>query len=229
MTVENKTVNCICLGVWITSNAGHFRGNSVHEEVPYHTEVHWLSQGKVLWIFYDSALRSLVSWKANKWLSHFEDEELEDEKWLSDLAFWMWHNREYLTDIEYLNILNVKLQFRKQMITEMQDLIRRFKLNCLCGRARCAKATCLTFLFASQSVTQSTSHSWLKCMHTESGIQQEIADFETQKFKLDLFANPFAGYVYTAPEQLHLELIEYSSKKTQYQSFWGSWVCTSTP
>lgn len=62
------------------------------------------------------ALRSLISWKANKRSS------LEDEKWLSDLSF--------LCDItEYLNALNVKLQGRKQLITEMRDSVKAFQMK----------------------------------------------------------------------------------------------------
>ena len=40
--------------------------NSVYKDVPYHTEVCWLSRGKCCEDFMIPALRSLVSWKANK-------------------------------------------------------------------------------------------------------------------------------------------------------------------
>lgn len=86
-----------------------------------------------------------------------------------------WHFECDIT--EYLNTLNVKLQVQKQMITEMQDLVRRFKWNCLCGRARCAY---LTFLFASQWHSHHPIPDLSVCQqieHTESGIQQEISWF----------------------------------------------------
>ena len=48
--------------------------------------------------------------------------ELEDEKWLSDLAF--------MCDVtEHLNALNFKLQGRKQLITEMRDSVKAFQMK----------------------------------------------------------------------------------------------------
>lgn len=35
---------------------GTFRGGKPHEDVPFHTEVHWISWGKVLQIFYDTRI-----------------------------------------------------------------------------------------------------------------------------------------------------------------------------
>ncbi|KAJ8393337.1 hypothetical protein AAFF_G00062380 [Aldrovandia affinis] len=120
MTVVTKTVNFI-----------HARGlnhrqfgalleeeNSVHEDIPYHTEVRWLSRGKVLRRFYDTRVEIARFMESKqKAIS-----ELEDEKWLSDLAF--------MCDVtEHLNVLNVKLQGRKQLITEMRDSVKAFQMK----------------------------------------------------------------------------------------------------
>ena len=59
------------------------------------------------------------------------------------------------------------------------------------------------------------------CQSVSDRVTIPLANFESQKFNLDLFANPFEIYVDTAPEHLQLELIELhcnGALKTQYQS-----------
>lgn len=90
----------------------------MHEDVSYHTEVSWLSRGKVLRRFFDTRTE----------IAHFMESkqksipELENEKWLTDLAF-------FCDLTEHLNDLNVKLQGRKQLVTEMRDSVNAFQLK----------------------------------------------------------------------------------------------------
>ena len=115
MTDVTKTVNFIrSRGL----NHRQFRAfleeeNSVYEDVPYHTEVRLLSRGKVLRRFCDTRVEIARFMESKQKVIP----ELEDEKWLSDLAF--------MCDVtEHLNALNFKLQGRKQLITEMRDSVK---------------------------------------------------------------------------------------------------------
>ncbi|XP_010771180.1 general transcription factor II-I repeat domain-containing protein 2A, partial [Notothenia coriiceps] len=217
MTVVTKTVNFIrARGL----NHRQFRAlleeeNSVQEDLPYHTEVRWLSRGKVLRRFYDTRTE-IARFMESK---QRPVPELENEKWLGDLAF--------MCDItEHLNSLNVKLQGRKQLITEMWDSVKAFELKLRLWEGQMRRGnlthfpTCQT-ISATVTIPRPTQVYADKLNTLKEEFSRRFADFESQKFNIDLFANPFAIDVDTAPEHLQLELIELqcnSALKTQYQS-----------
>jgi hypothetical protein len=156
MTVVTKTVNFIrSRGL----NHRQFRAfleeeNSVYEDVPYHTEVRLLSRGKVLRRFCDTRVEIARFMESKQKVIP----ELEDEKWLSDLAF--------MCDVtEHLNALNVKLQGRKQLITEMRDSVKAFQMKLRLWEGQMRQGN-LAHFPTCQSVTQSPSHSRPKCMLT---------------------------------------------------------------
>jgi len=92
----------------------------MRNDVLYHQEVRWLSRGKVLRRFFD--LRDEI-----RVFQESKDGNIQvptDKKWLSDLAF--------LVDVtEMLNVLNVQLQGKDQIITQLFDHVRAFKQKLL--------------------------------------------------------------------------------------------------
>lgn len=124
--------------------------------------------------------------------------ELEDETWLSDLAF--------MCDVTaHLNALNIKLQGQKQLITEMRDTVKAFqiKLRLWDGQMRQGNfAHFPTCQAVSNTVTiPFPTKVYVDKLNTlNAEFNRRFADFESQKFYFDLFANPFAIDVDTAPE-----------------------------
>lgn len=85
-----------------------------HGDLPYHTEVRWLSQGKVLEIFFQ--LREEIC----EFMESKGTTELRNKTFLCEVAF--------LCDItSHLNALNLQLQGRGRVITDMYATVRAFK------------------------------------------------------------------------------------------------------
>uniref|UniRef100_A0A3P9L1Z0 SPIN-DOC-like zinc-finger domain-containing protein n=1 Tax=Oryzias latipes TaxID=8090 RepID=A0A3P9L1Z0_ORYLA len=110
-----------------------------YKDILYHQEVHWLSRGTVLKRFFE--LRQLI---AEFLSSASRDTQIPtDKRWIFDVAFMV-----DITDL--LNNLNVKLQGKEQIITELFDHIKAFqmKLQLLCRHLSAGKSlTCCTQTF----------------------------------------------------------------------------------
>ncbi|KAG8451802.1 hypothetical protein GDO86_003847 [Hymenochirus boettgeri] len=88
-----------------------------HGELPFHTEVRWLSKGKVLYRF-NQLLPAILTFLKERNEETFVG-ILEDSNWLQDFAF--------LVDItEKLNDLNLKLQGKDKHILEMISEVKAF-------------------------------------------------------------------------------------------------------
>ena len=88
-----------------------------HGDVMYRNEVRWLSRGKVLRRFFQlrKEINEILKEKGKK----KEVDLIADARWLRELAF--------LSDItEHLNILNVKLQGKENLISDMLAILKAF-------------------------------------------------------------------------------------------------------
>lgn len=89
-------------------------------DVLHHQEVRWLSRGKVLRRFFE--LRDVIREFQARKKSNIQVPS--DKQWIVDLAF--------LVDItELLNTLNLQLQGKDQVISQMYDHVRAFKQKLL--------------------------------------------------------------------------------------------------
>jgi hypothetical protein len=100
---------------------------SEHGEIIYYTNMRWLSRGSVLQqFFYLLKEIKLFMEKKNKRI-----EELDDEEWISDVAFFFVCVC-VCVDVDvtgHLNTLNKELQGKDKLIREMFNNVKAFKVK----------------------------------------------------------------------------------------------------
>ncbi|XP_060786987.1 general transcription factor II-I repeat domain-containing protein 2-like [Neoarius graeffei] len=177
----------------------------IHSEfgdMPYHTEVRWRSREKVLSRFFElyEEICQFMECKGK------DSTGLQNEKWLCELAF--------LCDItKHLNALNLQLQGRDRVITDMYDAVKAFQVKLHLWEMQMQKGNLCHFRCC-QKITDQVSTAMfpaffadkLNTLRTE--FTRRFANFEAQKCNFDLLRSPFAVDVEKAPANIQMELIE---------------------
>lgn len=173
---------------------------SEYTDLPYYTEVRWLSSYKVLKRFFE--LRDeIATFLSSK---NYECEILQDNQWIKDLAF--------SVDItNHLNQLNLKLQ-GKHLVTNLYDNIKAFKCKLLLWEKQLQQEN-LSHFECCQSLLQKIPNSkfseyanQIRLLKVE--FEKRFLDFNKCKNQFQIFTSPLSIEVETVDEKLQLELIE---------------------
>ena len=186
-------------------------------DVLYFTEVRWLSRGNVLRRFFE--LRAEIK----KFMEdgRLDVRELDDPKWVMDLAF--------LVDItQQLNILNLKLQGPGQLITTAYDSVKAFCTKLRLWKAQLSAKNLCHFSACRSLAEEGTVFEGDEYVSAIENLQQEFderfADFKAHSDTLQLFADPFSADVESVPSMLQTELIDLqcnSELKTKFREAQG--------
>ena len=174
--------------------------DSEYGELLYHTEVRWLSRGNVLKRFF--ALRDEIA--------SFMKMKNKAVPLLTDSTFQC--NLAFLTDItDHLNALNLKLQGKKQIITQMYDNVKSFKVKLRLWMKQLGEGN-LAHFSTLNSLGKVEPKCLKECTDLLSILLQQFdvrfEDFKVLEPQFQLFLTPFAVEIDSVAEELQMELVE---------------------
>lgn len=176
---------------------------SAYQDVLYYTEIRWLSRGKVLRRFYD-LLPEINTFLQSKGETV---QELTDPGWKWDLAF--------LTDVtEVLNHLNLQLQGKGNLISDMYSHIKAFEVKLQLLLRQVQKLDFTHFPATQMYCAEKPAAPFpvAKCKDALEMLQREFSvrfrELHVNNKDIRLFQNPFAADIDDARPSLQFELAE---------------------
>uniref|UniRef100_A0A8C4UKQ9 SPIN-DOC-like zinc-finger domain-containing protein n=1 Tax=Falco tinnunculus TaxID=100819 RepID=A0A8C4UKQ9_FALTI len=177
--------------------------NVAYEDILYHTEVRWLSRGRVLKRFYD-LLPQVYDFVLSK---NKEVPELKDAEWKWHLAF--------LTDVtELLNNFNVQLQGKGKLICDMYSHVKAFqvKLDLLINQVKEENFCHLPTTQNLSAEKPAVAFPNKTCMDVLEMLQKEFQirfkELRLHEQDIQLFRNPFSVDIETVDPIYQMELAE---------------------
>ena len=177
-----------------------------YEDVPLFSKIRWLSAGKTLKHFF--ALRKEILYFLQSETEATTKEyqiQVSDDKFIGSFAF--------LTDISnHLNMLNLKLQGKKQFISKLVGHIKGFRKKLVLFKASLQKNDASHFPSCCELIGEGTKIDFCafsaKIGEATDEFNRRFADFDQLKTKLELFNNPMEVDIESQASCFQLELCE---------------------
>lgn len=206
----------------VTKTVNYIRGRSLNHrqfrqlledmdnqftDVPFYTDVRWLSCHKVLKRFY-LLRQEIISFLEMRGQN---TDEMKSERWFQDLAF--------AVDITaQLNDLNLKLQGRNKLITQLYDDVKCFITKLTLWKSQVSNENLVHFPTCKELKNSTNTKSVLSFAKYDSYLELLSKEFE-KRFRdflsfgqqFALFSAPFTFDVAEAEESLQMELLEMQS------------------
>ncbi|XP_065658975.1 general transcription factor II-I repeat domain-containing protein 2-like [Hydra vulgaris] len=184
--------------------------DSEYEDLPYYTEVRWLSCHKVLKAFNHLKTEILLETKGQ------DISDIKNTKFLQDLAF--------LVDItKHLNDLNIILQGKNKLVTTMFDNVRAFQTKLLLWERQIEQENLVHFETCKSIKLQDPNFMFSSYSKNINNIKQDFEvrfqDFKKCEPKFALFTSPFNFDIEKVEEDLQMELIELQCDSVLKQQF----------
>ena len=183
-------------------------------DLPYHTEVRWLSQGRVLQRCFELREEICLFMESKG----KDTTELRDETFLCEMAF--------LCNItNHLNVMNLHLQGRGRVISDMYSTVQAFNTKLSLWETQMRKEnlshfpSCQTMKERLSTAVFPSTQFADKLNILAADFRRRFADFEAQKCRFQLLGTPFAIDVESAPPNLQMELIELQCNDTLKEKY----------
>ncbi|UYV67078.1 hypothetical protein LAZ67_4003833 [Cordylochernes scorpioides] len=202
--VERVTDMARNLNDQIKENSSCFEAFSIacDESLSYYTEVRWLSCSKVLKQFWDlkeEICQFLIT--KNQDITLFSD-----QVWLQDFSF--------MVDItKHLSVLNLKLQGKDQIITNMCDQVNAFKCKLVLWEKQLKNEDLMHFptcnmYKSSLGETASYQKYAEKNLSLRNEFETRFSDFKSLEGKFTLFSSIFSINIESVPNHMQMEVID---------------------
>ena len=167
------------------------------DDIPYYTEVRWLSRRKMLKRVFElkDAIQTFMESKGNS------VDEFVNEEWIEDFAF--------LMDITtHLNELNSRLQSKGQLIHSVFDHVNAFAVKFTLWETQIYNKNFVNFP-SLQSLQVQNSQKYAKVItELRNDFDHRFADFKKSAMHFNVFSCPFFVKIEEVPENLQMECID---------------------
>jgi len=175
---------------------------SEYSGLSYYTEVRWLSCSKVLKEF----------WDLKEEICQFLASKNQDTTLFSDMVWWQ--DLSFMVDItKHLSDLNLRLQGKDQIITNMCDQVKAFKLKLVLWENQLRNENLMHFQTCKMyksSLDENASYEKYaeKILSLRTEFETRFADFNSLEDKFFLFSSISSINIESVPSDMQMEVID---------------------